>query len=355
MYRLSVTRALRAPVSTRAFSVSTARCNKGPPTTQGHSTEKSQQIGHSDGDVGSASVRAGQNAKSNSEKGKAPGKDQPFDAARQGSTGGTAKPSEAKGDAKDKGQAGALKDQVGGQDEAAPGVEFGKTETAAGGSYTDSVKETVNAGFNSLKKLRSEGKNFHTSARQFYPGKGESPSADADGSRKPKDTNLEGDQNEHLKHSAPGTGDSGKGNAAETPHLPSRKGDITSGGSGAPTAPQSGKRAFSTLSRRDAAQPPKGYAKALPHDETSGYNQVQNAPPEALPPRLDSTYSKEATQDPEPGQQPSSKVDFSSTAVDPPNEALRQAAKDGTLADRNEQPHAEFGELGNKEAWKHRK
>ncbi|WWC91496.1 uncharacterized protein L201_006442 [Kwoniella dendrophila CBS 6074] len=336
MYRLTVSRSLRAPISARSFSVTAGRFNKGPPTTQGHSTDKAHQAGHTDGDVQSASVRAGQNAKSNSESPSSQGQAQPFDAARQGSTGGTAKPSEAKAEVKDEGQAGAFKDQVGGQDESAPGVEFGKKENAAGGSYTDGIKETVLGGFDNLKKLRSEGKNFHTSARQFYPGKGTSPSADVDGSREPKEPNLEGEQNQHLKHQAPGTADQGKGNAAETPHLPSRK----------------SKKAFSTYSRRQmAAQPPKGYAKALPSEgNQAGYN----APPEALPPTLDSPYGKDAVQDPEPGQTPSHE-NYSSTAVDPPNEALRQAAKDGNLADRNGPPTTEMGEMGNKEAWKHRK
>nr|XP_018260662.1 uncharacterized protein I303_06377 [Kwoniella dejecticola CBS 10117]OBR82820.1 hypothetical protein I303_06377 [Kwoniella dejecticola CBS 10117] len=347
MYRLTpYTRALKAPslpsAYTRPFSLSARSLNKGPPTTQGHSTDKAHQTGHTDGDVQSASVRAGQNAKSDATSSPtAQGDAQPFDAARQGSTGGTAKPSEAKAEVKDEGQAGSFKDQVGGQDESAPGVDFGKKENAAGGSYTDGIKEGIKGGFDNLKKLRSEGKNFHTSARQYYPGKGTSPSADVDGSRQPKEPNLEGEQNQHLKHQAPGTADAGKGNAAETPHLPSRKGDVTTGGSGAPTAPQSGKKAFSTWTKTMmAAQPPKGYAKALP---TEGNQAGYNAPSEALPSKLDSPYSSEAIQEPEAGQQPSSKVQFSSTAVDPPNEALRTAAKEGTLADRNGQPTTEMG------------
>ncbi|KAK6909636.1 hypothetical protein I203_103657 [Kwoniella mangroviensis CBS 8507] len=353
MYRLTLAGSLKAPITPiRSFSSTARSLQKGPPTTQGHSTDKAHQTGHSDGDVQSASVRAGQNAKDNASP-TAQGEAQPFDAARQGSSGGTAKSSEAKAEVKDPGQAGSFKDQVGGQDESAPGVEFGKTEKAPGGSYTDSVKETAKSGFDGLKKLRSEGKNFHTSARQLYPGKGTSPSADNDGSRQPKELNLEGEQNQHLKHQAPGTADQGKGNAAETPHLPSRKGDVTTGGSGAPTAPQSGKKAFSTYNRQlMAAQPPKEYAKALTSEgEQAGYN----APSEGFPRRLDETYTSEATPSPEPGQTPSSKAEYSSTAVDPPNGALRAAAKDGTLAERNEQPHAEFGKLGNKEAWKHRK
>ncbi|WVF73216.1 hypothetical protein IAT40_008035 [Kwoniella sp. CBS 6097] len=389
MYRLTLHRSVRSIVSApagpaRSFSIASARLQKGPPMSQGHSTDKAQQTLHTDGDVQSASVRAGENAKDNAESSSS-GQAQPFDAAKQGSSGGTAKPSEAKGDAKDAGQAGAFKDQVGGQDEAAPGVEFGAKEEAADGKFTigDGVKKTVAGGFDGLKRLRSEGKNFHTSARQNYAGK-TSPSADVDGSRTPKEGALQGEQNQHLSHKKASDPDTGKGNAAEDPSLPSKNqssgntagdgkstvtdipSDIQTGGAGSPTAPQGQhqkptttagatggqRRGIYTSARAEAAQPPKGYAKALPSEgNQAGYN----APPEALPPKLDSPYSADATQPPEPGLKPASKVPYSSTAVDPPNEALRQAAKDGTLAERNEPPHAEYGRIGREDAWKHRK
>lgn len=41
--------------------------------------------------------------------------------------------------------------------------------------------------------------------------------------------------------------------------------------------------------------------------------------------------------------------------MDPPHKVLTQQAKDGTLADRNPPPEPSMGEMGNKEAWKHRK
>ncbi|OCF32244.1 hypothetical protein I317_06472 [Kwoniella heveanensis CBS 569] len=335
MYRLTLHRSLRSAAPARSFSIAASRLQKGPPLSQGHSTDKAHQTGHTDGDVQSASVRAGENARDKADASSS-GDAQPFDAARQGSSGGTAKPSEAKGDAKDAGQAGALKDQVGGQDEAAPGVEFGKKEEAAGGTFTvgDSIKKTVAGGFDGLKKLRSEGKNFHTSARQSYAGKSTSPSADVEGSRTPKEGALQGDQNQHLAHKKASDPDTGKGNAAEDPSLPSKQNSSSSGSTSGDD------KGLHTTARIEAAQPPKGYAKALPSEgNQAGYN----APPEALPPKLDSPYSAEATQAPEAGLKPASKVPHSSTAVDPPNEALRQAAKDGTLAERNEQPHAEYG------------
>ena len=60
---------------------------------------------------------------------------------------------------------------------------------------------------------------FHSSATARMPDqtKGQAPEA----SRQPKD-NTRGDQNGHLKHKAASSQpDSGKGNAAEEPHLPS--------------------------------------------------------------------------------------------------------------------------------------
>ncbi|WVR07854.1 hypothetical protein IAU60_004897 [Kwoniella sp. DSM 27419] len=511
MYRLSLrSLAPAAAPARRAFSTCPARLNKGPRMTQGHATDKGHSLGHKDGDVQSASVRAGQNAKdkAQSESTETDPQAQPFDAARQGHPGGSAKSSDAEKQAKQEvpGQSGAFNDQIGGQDDAKKGVEFGKTEEATDQSLFGAAKQKVASGFDGLKKMRS-GKNFHTSARAYYPGKATSPSADTPGARQPGES-TPGDQNDHLKHKDASEQDSGKGNAADTPHLPSQskagsssgssarglhtsarrsadhqnehlkhedvsktqkdaakgekaagnpnlpnqmgKSDIQTGGSGSPVAPQTQdqkptstgttgsaggqRRGLHTTARRladhqnehlkhedvsktqkdaakgekaagnpnlpnqmgksdiqtggsgspvapqtqdqkptstgttgsaggqrrglhtsahaSAAQPPKGYAKAHtgePHE--AGYA----APPEALPPNLESPYGSDATPSLEPGLTPSNKMEHSSTAVDPPNRALKQAALDGTLGERNQQPDGEVGKLGNKEAWKHRK
>ncbi|WWD15597.1 hypothetical protein CI109_100019 [Kwoniella shandongensis] len=335
------------PIASRTFTAYPARLNKGPETSQGHATDKAHQTGHSDGDVQTASVRAAQDAKAKSgDNATNSGEAEPFDAARQGSADGSSKSSKAAKETEhadgSKSQAsGAMKDQIGGQDEDGPGVTFGGKEEAAGASYTDMAKQAL--GFDKVKKLHNEGRDFHTSARAFRPA-----SNNPEGSRQPKETNLPGDQNEHLKHSSPSTPDSGKGNAADTPHLPSKSGHnagVVKQGGGAPQ-----KKGFHTSARVGKE---KTYAKAL---ETEGSNtSAQKAPPTGLPSTLESPYSPEAIQKPDVGQTPASQVQFSSTAVDPPNEALREAAKSGTLADRNPQPNSDVGKLGNDEAWKHRK
>lgn len=63
-----------------------------------------------------------------------------------------------------------------------------------------------------MRKADIQGnKAFHTSARSLS-----SP-------RKPVESDLQGEQNEHLKHKDASDKDSGKGNAAPEPHLPSQQ------------------------------------------------------------------------------------------------------------------------------------
>lgn len=155
-------------------------------------------------DVQNAAAQAGKETNEHSSS-EPSGKDQPFDAARQGGTGG-----EVKGNKEGKGP---FNDQVGGQDGEGVGVKMGKKETSEGGSMASSVK---NMAQNLLGK-----KSFHTSARAFNSPIPSSPSSSA--SRKPKETDLpsESDQNPHLKHKDASTPDKGKGNASSDPHLPS--------------------------------------------------------------------------------------------------------------------------------------
>lgn len=82
-------------------------------------------------------------------------------------------------------------------------------------------------------------KSFHTSARSNVE-----PSSDAGPkSREPKhEVEPQSDQSPHLKHKDPKKPDSGKGNAASEPHLPSKQGDQ--------------KRGYAT-------RPPGGYSKTF--------------------------------------------------------------------------------------------
>ena len=85
-------------------------------------------------------------------------------------------------------------------------------------------------------------------------------SADTDRSRQPKEKDLLGEQNEHLKHKSSDEKDSGKGNASSDPHLPSHNNKPT------------GTRAFSTSVGLNATKPPGGYAKAIsPEPSNAGY------------------------------------------------------------------------------------
>jgi hypothetical protein len=112
--------------------------------TQGHSTEKSKDWLHQDGDVTSAAERAARNEKEDAKK-PGSGENQPMDAARQGQSSGESKITSAQEEqiAKDGGMAGSFKDQVGGQDmrDKGKGVEWGGQEETAGGSTGDSIKK----------------------------------------------------------------------------------------------------------------------------------------------------------------------------------------------------------------------
>jgi hypothetical protein len=73
---------------------------------------------------------------------------------------------------------------------------------------------------------------------------------------------------------------------------------------------------------------------------------LQDAPPTALPSGLKSAYQErdpKAVQGAESNLTPSSKAPYSSTAVDPPNEALRKAVLEGTMPEKNPQPQSKYG------------
>ncbi|WVN90673.1 uncharacterized protein L203_105915 [Cryptococcus depauperatus CBS 7841] len=303
------------------------RFNRGPSTTQGHTLDKLN-------DDPQASAATSGIAEKSSSSGS--GESQPFDAARQGGEAGERKTSTSKGQTDvDKGQAGAFQDQVGGQPSSSQGVEYGGKEEASESKSPEGDALKRFSGFNSLKKLCNENKNFHTSARTLQPSS--IPKAHPSGSSEPVDTQLAGDQNQHLKHSSPTSEDSGKGNAASTPHLPSRK----------------GKQANEQLSssHQSSLKQHKEYMRA-PNDPSVVGPSVAAT---AFPQHLESMYGPDATPSAPENLKPSSKVPFSSTAVDPPHPILTKQAKEGGLADRNTQPTAEMGKQGIQEAWKHRR
>ncbi|AFR96837.1 hypothetical protein J008_04744 [Cryptococcus neoformans] len=353
MFRLTLTKRLAhasahvtQPPHPRLFSTSYSLFNKGPPTTQGHT------LGKSNGDPQAEAAKQGAAAKgaSSSSSTSTSGEAEPFDAARQ--AGGEAKWSKSQETSGvGKGQSGAFKDQVGGQEGSTPGVSYGGQEDAAADRTHQGIKNTQpgsNKGnFDNLKKMREEGKNFHTSARASFPAPSSVPyaptSANPPGSNKPIES-LPSDQNEHLRHSPASSPDKGKGNAGEEPHLPSQQGQNKAGGNKGQT------KALHTSTKASGNPPGGKYAKALPGDRSGG-----GAPAEALPPDLESDYGPEANQPAPENLKPSSGLPHSSTAEEPPHPVLTDHAKSGKLAERNSQPTAEMGRQGNSEAWKHRK
>ena len=125
--------------STQAFKADTT------PSTQGHVTRKSKDPVHKDKDIQSAYARSGEQNKQEAQNNNpSEGEDQPFDAARQGNTGGELKTNSAAG-------TGAFKDQVGGQ--GAGGVKEGEKVDAAGESYTDMAKNALTGNFGKGAKV----------------------------------------------------------------------------------------------------------------------------------------------------------------------------------------------------------
>lgn len=127
------------PLSTTSRQFSLAK----PVLTQGHATKKARDPIHKDKDVQSASVRGGEHSKSQAQASpRGEGEEEPFDAARQGNTGGEAKAAEGKG---------SFKDQVGGQ--GSGGVKEGAKVDASGESYTDMAKNALSGNFGKGAKV----------------------------------------------------------------------------------------------------------------------------------------------------------------------------------------------------------
>lgn len=160
MFRLTLTKRLALsstrviePSHPRLLSTSYSLFNKGPPTTQGH------VLGKGNGDPQAEAAKQGAAAKESSSSGaaSASGEAEPFDAARQ--AGGESKRSKSQETSGvGKGQSGAFKDQVGGQEGSAPGVSYGGQEDAAADRTHQGIKETQPAGhkgnFDDLRKMR---------------------------------------------------------------------------------------------------------------------------------------------------------------------------------------------------------
>ncbi|KAJ9114728.1 hypothetical protein QFC22_005604 [Naganishia vaughanmartiniae] len=234
---------LRAPIAARGISSTIALRTEDDPTkpnSSGHAVKKAGEFLEGGMDVQSAGVQAGF---AQAKHGKA-SQAEPYDTAAE-DAGGQVAPSVQKDEAVRNSKtgaqaahaAGAFKDhRAGAQSSGEYAGEVGGKEEAAAPSFTSSVKQVL--GMNVKKEEHQESKTgpgvskqkFHTSARRSAPGGedgkaysgSESTGNTTSDARKPKDTNVQGDQNPHLKHKQPGQADSGAGNAGATPHLPSK-------------------------------------------------------------------------------------------------------------------------------------
>lgn len=132
---------LRAVPPTASRQISISR----PALVGGHATKKAKDPIHKDKDIQSSAVRGGaQNKNESRENSAEDGENEPFDAARQGNTGGEKKSASAEG-------TGAFKDQIGGQ--GAGGVKKGAEEDASGESYTDMAKNALTGNFGKGAKV----------------------------------------------------------------------------------------------------------------------------------------------------------------------------------------------------------
>ncbi|TFK94880.1 hypothetical protein K466DRAFT_508657 [Polyporus arcularius HHB13444] len=136
------------------------------------------------------------------------------------------------------------------------------------GTSTDEAKQNRGGGVGvtgtgalPFEKTPGEGRRpYHTSAVRFSePTRGQAPEA----SRQPKE-HTHSDQNSHLKHkSSPDSPDTGKGNAAEDPKLPSHQMSDKSG-----TSQQ--RRTFTTSARRfDSKHTAESYFKDIDNSAPS--------------------------------------------------------------------------------------
>ncbi|KAJ9117116.1 hypothetical protein QFC24_006575 [Naganishia onofrii] len=234
---------LRAPISARGISSTVARRTEDDPTKPnsfGHATKKAGETLEGGMDVQSAGVQAGFAQAKHGKDSQA----EPYDTAAE-DAGGQEAPSvqkdEALRDAKTDSQAahsaGAFKDhRAGAQSSGEYAGEVGGKEEAAAPSFKSGVKQLLGMSVNKEEHQESKTgpgvskQKFHTSARNSAPGgedgqaySGSKSTGDTmSEARKPKDTNVQGDQNSHLKHKQPGQAEGGAGNAGSTPHLPSK-------------------------------------------------------------------------------------------------------------------------------------
>ncbi|KAJ9095687.1 hypothetical protein QFC21_005559 [Naganishia friedmannii] len=359
---------LRAPIVTRGISSTVSLRTEDDPTkpnSSGHAVKKAGETLEGGMDVQSAGVQAGF---AQAKHGKA-SQAEPYDTAAE-DAGGQAAPSKQKDEAVRNSKtgaqaahaAGAFKDhRAGAQSTGEYAGEVGGKEEAAAPSFKSSVKQVLGMSVNKEEHQESKTgpgvskQKFHTSARNCAPGgedgqaySGSKSTGDTmSEARKPKDTNVQGDQNSHLKHKEAGQAEGGAGNAGATPHLPSksRSGQTADD---LRTDPASVRKAQFHTSARWGKNAAAGYVAATENPaKAAGYD----TPAEPLP-----SADQYGHKLPPAGDlKPSSALPHSTTAQAPRHPVMGDQARDGTLADRNPPPlTSEAGEIGLDDAWKKR-
>jgi len=216
MFTSSTTRLLRTarPIAARRFIHPTPAAlgtapGRDPQLSQGLTGPKSASKNRSPEDVQSDYAESGYQARN---------ADAPHDVASDTPMSAGSRPTRGNPE-----QIG-MREQVGGanasaQDDARTAGEKGGQEEASAPGYVGKLKQALGmSGSSDIK--RDDRRALHTSAvARATSGVRADPAA----ARAPKESGLRGEQNEHLKHKKDGQPDSGKGNAAAEPTLPSQK------------------------------------------------------------------------------------------------------------------------------------
>ncbi|TFK46986.1 hypothetical protein OE88DRAFT_1728773 [Heliocybe sulcata] len=164
----------------------------------------------------------------------------------------------------------------GGEEEASPPGIFAALKSKVGlGTSSGEVKQNRGAGEGVTgtgtgpKQVGSRG--LHTSAVKPSP---EVSKAEPEGSRTPKDTDVQGEQNAHLTHKSAGERDHGRGNASDEPTLPSRRNEAPADRITNPAGGKQQARSYHMSARR--------MAEDKPHSAESYFKDVdETAPPDS--------------------------------------------------------------------------
>lgn len=328
--------------------------------SQGHATRKSGQGLDVQSDNAAKGIKRGETGKSSA--------GDPYDTAQEDKAGESAQStvkqaamSDANTTSSQKAfAAGSFKDHRGGaQTDGKSAGEVGGAEEATSTSFTGAVKQALGMGASKMDHQESKTgpgvkRQFHSSARRQLapppPGGDASDGAPADGqgSRKPKDPNVLGDQNPHLKHrKVEEKEEDDKKSTSGSSSQNNDKTGFTKGGARAysdqRTDTESQRKArFHTSARQltkdsQKEKTPGGYVQSST-PPGSGADK-HDVPGEAYP----SPDSYKPLDPVKPGLKASSDMPHASTSAGPRHETQAEKALKGGLAERNPPPSGKVG------------